>query len=98
MCMERQIDRRRDLNTDRYMDSQNLYIYVSEYLYIYLNMHMMCCTGWGMAFWLPLVLNGARAIALRERQSAELEKGVPCFPRDYPDTSAFHKYVLTNNT
>jgi ribonuclease P/MRP protein subunit POP1 len=43
--------------------------------------------GWGMAFWLPLVFAGGRAIGLKERKSVALEKGVPHFPEDFPDTA-----------
>lgn len=44
--------------------------------------------GWGMAFWLPLVYGGGRAIGLRERCALSLEKGVPSFPQDFPDTAS----------
>jgi ribonuclease P/MRP protein subunit POP1 len=44
--------------------------------------------GWGMAFWLAFVYGGGRAIGLHERRAMSLEKGVPSFPYDYPDTAS----------
>ena len=43
-------------------------------------------TGWGMGFWLQLVLAGARTIGLTEVRCNSLEVGMPYEPYDYPDT------------
>eukprot|EP00039_Didymoeca_costata_P013552 m.208183 g.208183 ORF g.208183 m.208183 type:complete len:388 (-) comp15807_c3_seq5:850-2013(-) len=46
-------------------------------------------SGWAMAFWLPLVLAGCRAIGLNERRAFCLELAMPCEPFDFPDTTAY---------
>lgn len=43
-------------------------------------------TGWSMAFWIPLVYNGARVGGLREAASTSSEQGVHHFPDNLPDS------------
>ncbi|XP_038057792.1 ribonucleases P/MRP protein subunit POP1-like isoform X2 [Patiria miniata] len=45
-------------------------------------------SGWGMDFWIALVLRGCRAAGLQESRSCHLQQGVPHFPEGYPDTAA----------
>ncbi|KAI8826072.1 NUC188 domain-containing protein [Fimicolochytrium jonesii] len=44
--------------------------------------------GWGMAIWKNLVYAGARVGGLRERHMMHYETGLPCFPYDFPETTA----------
>ncbi|XP_014772211.1 ribonucleases P/MRP protein subunit POP1 [Octopus bimaculoides] len=44
--------------------------------------------GWGMAFWIALVYQGAQVGALSEAYRTSLEVGELYFPFDYPDTDA----------
>ena len=44
--------------------------------------------GWGMAFWMSLVLIGARPGGLRENKHLQLEMEQLQTPNEYPDTSA----------
>ncbi|KAJ6653810.1 hypothetical protein lerEdw1_008654 [Lerista edwardsae] len=41
--------------------------------------------GWGMAFWLPFIYQGARVGGLREDLKHSLFKRTPHVPHDYPD-------------
>ena len=50
-------------------------------------------SGWAMAFWLPLVLAGARAIGMDEHRAACLEMGVLTEPHDNPDTASHAKHT-----
>ena len=44
---------------------------------------------WGMAFWIPIIYQGARACGLKELSTCvNLECLVPRFPNDYPDAQA----------
>jgi ribonuclease P/MRP protein subunit POP1 len=45
--------------------------------------------GWGMPFFSSLVYTGTRVGGQREREVQAFEAGMPCFPRDYPFTSAY---------
>ena len=49
--------------------------------------------GCGMALWQCLVLRGARAIGLVEREHIRYEAALPCFPRDYPDAGAYRLFA-----
>ncbi|ETE68624.1 Ribonucleases P/MRP protein subunit POP1, partial [Ophiophagus hannah] len=44
--------------------------------------------GWGMAFWLPFIYQGARVGGLQEALKHSLYKGTPHVPHDYPDCPA----------
>nr|XP_003219552.1 PREDICTED: LOW QUALITY PROTEIN: ribonucleases P/MRP protein subunit POP1 [Anolis carolinensis] len=44
--------------------------------------------GWGMAFWLPFIYQGARIGGLREALKHSLYKRTPHVPHDYPDCPA----------
>uniref|UniRef100_A0A8D2KXT4 POP1 homolog, ribonuclease P/MRP subunit n=1 Tax=Varanus komodoensis TaxID=61221 RepID=A0A8D2KXT4_VARKO len=44
--------------------------------------------GWGMAFWLPFVYQGARVGGLQEALKHSLYKRTPHAPQDYPDCPA----------
>uniref|UniRef100_A0A8C5RLN2 POP1 homolog, ribonuclease P/MRP subunit n=1 Tax=Laticauda laticaudata TaxID=8630 RepID=A0A8C5RLN2_LATLA len=44
--------------------------------------------GWGMAFWLPFIYQGARVGGLQEALKHSLYKGIPHVPHDYPDCPA----------
>ncbi|XP_013380528.1 ribonucleases P/MRP protein subunit POP1 [Lingula anatina] len=45
-------------------------------------------SGWGMAFWIALVYQGARVGGLRELNSSAVDQGLLRIPYDYPDTQA----------
>ncbi|KAM5558370.1 ribonucleases P/MRP protein subunit POP1 [Rosa sericea] len=45
--------------------------------------------SWVRAFWIPLVSKGAHVIGLRERHWISCDVGLPCFPSDFPDCSAY---------
>eukprot|EP00850_Spirogloea_muscicola_P020737 SM000225S07016 [mRNA] locus=s225:40861:44235:- [translate_table: standard] len=45
--------------------------------------------GWGMAFWVPLVLAGCHALGLRERRWLHTDAGRLLFPYDHPDCPAY---------
>lgn len=49
--------------------------------------------GWSMAFWSSLTYTGTRVGGQRERQTQAYEAGVPYFPRDFPCSLAYEKYV-----
>ncbi|XP_057817524.2 ribonucleases P/MRP protein subunit POP1 isoform X2 [Cryptomeria japonica] len=49
--------------------------------------------SWVRAFWIPLVLGGARAIGLRERRWLSSDAGVSSFPYDFPDCKAYCDYM-----
>ncbi|KFM58486.1 Ribonucleases P/MRP protein subunit POP1, partial [Stegodyphus mimosarum] len=44
--------------------------------------------GWGMAFWMPLILNRARAAGLRDMSTINIESGQPSFPDSFPDSKS----------
>uniref|UniRef100_A0A8C6XG81 POP1 homolog, ribonuclease P/MRP subunit n=1 Tax=Naja naja TaxID=35670 RepID=A0A8C6XG81_NAJNA len=44
--------------------------------------------GWGMAFWLPFIYQGARVGGLQEALKHSLYKRTPHVPHDYPDSPA----------
>ncbi|XP_022089198.1 ribonucleases P/MRP protein subunit POP1-like [Acanthaster planci] len=50
-------------------------------------------SGWGMAFWIALILRGARVAGLRELRSCHLQQGVPFFPDVFPDTAAGEEWA-----
>ena len=52
-------------------------------------------SGWAMAFWLPLVLAGARAIGIDEYRATALEMGVLTEPYDNPDTMSHADHAAT---
>eukprot|EP01018_Ginkgo_biloba_P023790 Gb_02920 [translate_table: standard] len=49
--------------------------------------------NWVRAFWIPLVLSGARVIGLRERRWLSSDAGLPLFPNDFPDCKAYEFYM-----
>ncbi|XP_073145132.1 ribonucleases P/MRP protein subunit POP1 isoform X1 [Henckelia pumila] len=49
--------------------------------------------SWVKVFWNAFVLNGAHAIGLREKHWIACEIGLPYFPWDYPDCSAY-SYIM----
>ncbi|KAI0345981.1 POP1-domain-containing protein [Trametopsis cervina] len=50
--------------------------------------------GWSMAFLPSLIHTGTRVGGQRERQTQAFESSSPFFPRDYPGTPAYHKFVV----
>ncbi|CAM8904449.1 unnamed protein product [Rhodiola kirilowii] len=48
--------------------------------------------NWAKTFWMPLILNGAHAIGLREKHWIASEVGLPFFPLDFPDCNAYASY------
>uniref|UniRef100_A0A7N0UN87 Uncharacterized protein n=1 Tax=Kalanchoe fedtschenkoi TaxID=63787 RepID=A0A7N0UN87_KALFE len=48
--------------------------------------------SWAKTFWIPLILNGAHAIGLREKHWIASEVGLPFFPWDFPDCNAYASY------
>lgn len=51
--------------------------------------------SWAKAFWVPLVSGGAHAIGLREKRWVACEVGLPYFPLDFPDCSAYSCFMAT---
>ncbi|XP_058034597.1 ribonucleases P/MRP protein subunit POP1 [Ahaetulla prasina] len=49
--------------------------------------------GWGMAFWLPFIYQGARVGGLQEGLKHSLYKGTPHVPHDYPDCPAGSQFA-----
>ncbi|XP_032078555.1 ribonucleases P/MRP protein subunit POP1 [Thamnophis elegans] len=49
--------------------------------------------GWGMAFWLPFIYQGARVGGLQEALKHSLYKGTPHVPHDYPDCPAGSQFA-----
>lgn len=49
--------------------------------------------SWVRAFWIPLVLGGARVIGLRERRWLSNDAGLPSFPYDFPDCKAYEDHM-----
>ncbi|KAI0689073.1 NUC188 domain-containing protein [Cytidiella melzeri] len=49
--------------------------------------------GWSMAFFPSLIHTGTRVGGQRERQTQAFESSSPCFPRDYPSTSAYNDFA-----
>lgn len=49
--------------------------------------------SWVKVFWNAFILNGAHAIGLREKHWIACEIGMPYFPWDYPDCSAY-SYIM----
>ncbi|XP_063155607.1 ribonucleases P/MRP protein subunit POP1 [Candoia aspera] len=49
--------------------------------------------GWGMAFWLPFIYQGARVGGLQEASKHSLYKGTPHVPNDYPDCPAGSQFA-----
>ncbi|KAG9449253.1 hypothetical protein H6P81_009218 [Aristolochia fimbriata] len=45
--------------------------------------------SWIKAFWIPLIVNRAHAIGLRERRWIAISGGIPTFPYDFPDSRAY---------
>ncbi|XP_070023847.1 ribonucleases P/MRP protein subunit POP1-like isoform X2 [Nicotiana sylvestris] len=45
--------------------------------------------SWIKVFWMAIVTNGAQPIGLREQHWISCELGLPCFPREFPDCSAY---------
>lgn len=52
-------------------------------------------TGWGMAFWVAFVYQGARVGGLVEAQHILRDSGCLSFPEDFPDTEAGSKEMLS---
>ena len=50
---------------------------------------------WALVLWVALVKCGCRALALRENQAVERERGQLCFPQDFPDTECFEAWAQT---
>ena len=50
-------------------------------------------SGWATAFWHSLVYAVTRVGGLRERGQQTYEAGCPCFPDDFPCTTANRKYI-----
>ncbi|KAJ3022592.1 hypothetical protein HKX48_005778 [Thoreauomyces humboldtii] len=44
--------------------------------------------GWGMAFLRNFVMAGTRTAGLRDRHMFYFEAGLPCFPHDFPESTA----------
>ncbi|KAK4365944.1 hypothetical protein RND71_013824 [Anisodus tanguticus] len=44
-------------------------------------------------FWISLVTNGAQAIGLREKHWIACDLGLPCFPREFPDSKAYSCFM-----
>ncbi|KAK6941106.1 LOW QUALITY PROTEIN: Pop1, N-terminal [Dillenia turbinata] len=51
--------------------------------------------GWVKAFWFPLISKGAHAIGLREKRWIACDVGLPHFPSDFADCSAY-LHFMTN--
>ncbi|XP_020573536.1 LOW QUALITY PROTEIN: ribonucleases P/MRP protein subunit POP1-like [Phalaenopsis equestris] len=49
--------------------------------------------SWVKTFWISLVLNNAHAIGLREKRWIACNGGLPSFPYDFPDSSAYTSLV-----
>ncbi|KAK3120705.1 hypothetical protein QOZ80_9AG0692410 [Eleusine coracana subsp. coracana] len=49
--------------------------------------------SWVKPFWLTLVSHGAHAIGLRERRWIAIKFKIPCFPYDYPDSTAYASFM-----
>lgn len=54
--------------------------------------------SWVKSFWMSLILNGARAIGLREKRWIACNLGLPCFPFDFPDSSAYSSLMISEST
>ncbi|KAG7015159.1 Ribonucleases P/MRP protein subunit POP1 [Cucurbita argyrosperma subsp. argyrosperma] len=54
--------------------------------------------SWVKAFWIPLITRGARAIGLRERHWIACEVGLPSFPWDFPDCTAYSRFMTKEST
>ncbi|KAI0917369.1 hypothetical protein AcW1_007429 [Taiwanofungus camphoratus] len=50
-------------------------------------------SGWAMPFFSSLVYTGTRVGGQRERQTQAFEAGCAYFPRDYPSTEAYGRYM-----
>ncbi|PHT31413.1 hypothetical protein CQW23_27750 [Capsicum baccatum] len=48
---------------------------------------------WIKVFWIALVTNGAQAIGLREKRWIACDLGLPCFPREFPDSNAYSCFM-----
>lgn len=53
--------------------------------------------SWVKAFWISFISKGAHAIGLREKRWIACDVGLPCFPSDFPDCSAYSFFKATED-
>ncbi|KAK8918856.1 hypothetical protein KSP39_PZI021643 [Platanthera zijinensis] len=53
--------------------------------------------SWVKSFWMSLILNGAHAIGLREQRWIACNLGLPSFPFDFPDSSAYSSLMISES-
>ncbi|KAJ8899138.1 hypothetical protein K2173_011135 [Erythroxylum novogranatense] len=51
--------------------------------------------SWARVFWISFISKGAHAIGLREKRWVACEVGLPYFPSDFPDCSAYSSFKAT---